>query len=110
MPTFDAYHALVRMCEGPLVLLDHVQLEDRPARTRRLGRATQPQIRERRLVRFLLSVLLGKPTLVRHFVDRCPDFVVADSLPELARRMGEVTGDGALDAERMAPRCAGTTR
>jgi uncharacterized protein len=44
-------------------------------------------------------VLLGKPSLVRYFIENCPDFVTADSMPELARRMGEATGDGALDAE-----------
>jgi predicted oxidoreductase len=65
------------------------------------GAEHNPQIREKRLLRFLLSVLLGKPTLVRYFVERCPDFVTADSLPELARRMQEVTGDSALDPAQM---------
>ena len=52
-------------------------------------------------MRFVLGVLLGKPTLVRHFADKCPDFVTAGSLPELATKMGEVTGDGALDPALM---------
>ncbi|HUE29209.1 MAG TPA: FAD-binding protein, partial [Solirubrobacteraceae bacterium] len=65
------------------------------------GSEHNPQIREKHLFRFLLSVLLGKPTLVRYFVDHCPDFVTARSLPELAQRMQEVTGDGALDPARM---------
>jgi predicted oxidoreductase len=52
-------------------------------------------------VRFLLSILLGKPTLVRHFVERCPDFVTARSLRELGQRMKEVTGDAALDVALM---------
>src|SRR5205085_5670075 len=60
-----------------------------------------PSIRERRLVRFLLSVVLGKPTLVRYFVERCPDFVSADSLGELAAEMRDVTGDGVLDGAQM---------
>src|SRR5205085_8331796 len=42
-----------------------------------------------------------KPVLVRYFVEKCPDFVTARSLPELAQRMAEVTGDGALDARLM---------
>jgi predicted oxidoreductase len=58
-------------------------------------------IREKRLIRFLLGILLGKPSLVQHFIDRCPDFVTARTLPELAMRMGEVTGDGELDAGLM---------
>jgi predicted oxidoreductase len=45
--------------------------------------------------------LLGKPTLVKHFVDRCPDFVIGRSLHELGGRMQEVTGDGALDTALM---------
>jgi predicted oxidoreductase len=63
------------------------------------GSQYNPNIREKRMVRFLASILLGKPTLVRHFVQRCPDFVTARSLPELTARMQEVTGDGALDPE-----------
>jgi uncharacterized protein len=62
------------------------------------GSQHNPAIREKRLVRFLLGILLGKPGLVRHFVEKCPDFVTAESLPELTGKMAEVTGDGALDA------------
>src|SRR5690349_10153027 len=58
-------------------------------------------IREKKLIRYLLSVVLGKPTLVRYFVERCPDFVTAPSLQELARAMASVTEDGALDPEEM---------
>jgi len=65
------------------------------------GSEHNPQIREKRRVRFLVSVLFGKPTLVRYFIDHCPDFVTAGSLAELALRMQEVTGDNALDAARM---------
>jgi predicted oxidoreductase len=66
------------------------------------GSEHNPLIREKRFVRFLLSVLLGKPNLVRYFVDKCPDFVSADSLPELAQRMNEVTGTHDVDAELLA--------
>jgi hypothetical protein len=65
------------------------------------GSEHNPQIREKHLVRFLLSVLLGKPTLVQHFVDHCPDFVTANSLEELGQRMRDLTGDGALDVGHM---------
>jgi predicted oxidoreductase len=102
MPTFDAYYALERMCESDQKyswLVCNFKIARRELDVS--GSQHNPAIRERRLVRFLLSVLLGKPGLVRHFVDRCPDFVTADSLPELAARMGEVTGDGVLDPELM---------
>jgi predicted oxidoreductase len=102
IPTFDAYHALERMCEDERKY--YWMICNQKIARRELdvsGSQHNPSIREKRLVRFLLSVLLGKPTLVKHFVDNCPDFVTADSLPELAVRMAEVTGDGALDASLM---------
>lgn len=102
MPTFDAYYALERMMEHPLKyswMVCNWKIARRELDVS--GSQHNPSIRERRLVRFVLGVLLGKPTLVRHFAEKCPDFVTAGSLPELARKMGEVTGDGALDAELM---------
>jgi uncharacterized protein len=102
IPTFDAYHALQRMCEderGYYWMICNWKIARRELDVS--GSQHNPNIREKRLVRFLLSILLGKPTLVRHFVERCPDFVTARSLPELGQRMKEVTGDGALDAALM---------
>jgi predicted oxidoreductase len=63
------------------------------------GSEHNPQIREKRMVRFLASVVLGKPALVDYFVRKCPDFTTAGSLPELARKMNEMTGDESVDAE-----------
>ena len=102
IPTFDAYHALQRMCEdarGYYWMVCNWKIARRELDVS--GSQHNPAIREKRLVRFLLSILLGKPTLVRHFVEQCPDFVTGRSLGELAERMREVTGDGALDAELM---------
>jgi hypothetical protein len=103
MPTFDNYYALERMCRETDQKYAWLVCNTKIAR-RELdvsGAQHNPSIRNKNLVRFLLGILLGKPTLVRYFVERCPDFVAADTLPELARRMGEVTGDGALDADLM---------
>jgi predicted oxidoreductase len=100
IPTFDAFYALERMCEDPrgyYWMICNWKIARRELDVS--GSQYNPSIREKRLGRFLLSILLGKPTLVRHFVDRCPDFVSARTLPELAARMQEVTGDGALDPE-----------
>src|SRR5205823_14551874 len=99
IPTFDAYYALERMCEDERKyywMICNWKIACRELDVS--GSQHNPSIREKRLIRFLLSVLLGKPTLVRHFVERCPDFVTAGTLPELAERMASVTGDGALDA------------
>jgi predicted oxidoreductase len=102
IPTFDAYYALQRMCEderGYYWMICNWKIARRELDVS--GSQHNPNIRKKQLVRFLLSILLGKPTLVRHFVDHCPDFVTARSLPELAQRMREVTDDGALDAGLM---------
>ena len=98
MPTFDAYFALERMCEGDpkyTWLVCNFKIARRELDVS--GSQHNPSIREKRLVRFVLGILLGKPTLVQHFVDKCPDFVTGRTLPELAARMSEVTGDGVLD-------------
>jgi predicted oxidoreductase len=103
IPTFDAHYALERMCEDERKyywMICNWRIARRELDVS--GSQHNPSIREKRLVRFLLSVLLGKPTLVRHFLDDCPDFVSAESLPELTRKMAEVTGDGALEPDRVA--------
>jgi uncharacterized protein len=64
------------------------------------GSQHNPSIREQNLPRFLFSILAGKPTLVKHFVEHCPDFVTAETMPELTRKMAELMGDGALDEEK----------
>lgn len=102
MPTFDAYYALERMCEDErkyswLVCNWKIAVRELDVS----GSEHNPLIREKRLVRFVASVLTGKPNLVRYFVDRCPDFVSADSLPELARKMNELNGNDDLDPQLM---------
>jgi uncharacterized protein len=102
MPTFDNYAALERMMEhDPKYswLICNWKIARRELDVS--GSQHNPSIRERRVVRFLLGVVLGKPTLVRYFVERCPDFVTGSSLSELAARMGEATGDGVLDPALM---------
>ena len=102
IPTFDAYRALERMCEDERKyywMICNWKIARRELDVS--GSQHNPAIREKRLGRFLLSVLLGKPTLVRHFVENCPDFVSAASLDELAVRMAAVTDDGALDPAQM---------
>lgn len=58
-------------------------------------------MRDRRWARFLLQTLFGNRALVRELCDRCPDFVTADSLSELAAGMVELAGDGLLDPARL---------
>jgi len=99
MPTFDAYAALERMCEDERKyswLICNFKIAKRELDVS--GSQHNPHLRERRLIPFLLGVLLGKPGLVEHFLEGSPDFVSASSLAELATRMNEVTGEGAIQA------------
>ena len=99
MPTFDAYSALERMCEDERKyswLICNFKIAKRELDVS--GSQHNPNLREKRLLPFLLSVLLGKPGLVKHFLDGSPDFVSASTLGELAVKMNEVTGDGAIDS------------
>jgi hypothetical protein len=102
MPAFDAYYALERMCEDERKyswLVCNWKIARRELDVS--GSEHNPLIREKRLARFVMSVAFGKSNLVRYFVDYCPDFVTADALPELARKMNELTGTQDLDAELM---------
>ncbi len=102
IPTFDAYYALERMCEDERKyywMICNWKIARRELDVS--GSEHNPAIREKRLLRFLVSVVLGKPSLVRYFVEHCPDFVTARSLPQLAERMAALMGDGALDGELM---------
>ncbi len=103
MPTYDAYAALERMCEDERkyswLICNH-----RIAR-RELdvsGSQHNPHLRERRWVRFALGVLLGKPRMLSHLLEGSPDFVAAHSLPELAGKMNDVTGEPAIAPEVLA--------
>lgn len=100
MPTYDAYAALERMCEDERKyswLICNWKIAKRELDVS--GSQHNPHLREKRRVRFLASVLLGKPNLVRHFLEGSPDFVAAPSLAELAVKMNEVTGEGAIRPE-----------
>ncbi|MGH2853837.1 MAG: FAD-binding protein [Solirubrobacteraceae bacterium] len=104
MPTYDAYAALERMCEDERKyswLICNQKIARRELDVS--GSQHNPHLRERRRLRFLLGVVLGKPRVVAHLLEGSPDFVAADSLPELARKMNEVTraieGGGTVEGE-----------
>jgi predicted oxidoreductase len=59
-------------------------------------------IRDKKRIKFLLSLLLGNPGLVREFIDNCPDFVIASSVPELVEKMNGLTGTGDIDGKLLA--------
>jgi len=99
IPTFDAYAAMERTCEDERKyswLICNWKIAKRELDVS--GSQHNPNMRERRAVRFLLGILLGKPGLVKHFLEGSPDFVSAPTLAELAVKMNGVTSEAAIDA------------
>lgn len=99
IPTFDAYSAMERTCEDERKyswLICNWKIAKRELDVS--GSQHNPNMRERRAVRFVLGILLGKPGLVKHFLEGSPDFVSAGTLAELATKMNGVTGEDAIDA------------
>ncbi|HHQ47967.1 MAG TPA: FAD-binding dehydrogenase [Acidobacteria bacterium] len=65
------------------------------------GSEFNDSIRDKKVLAFLKDVLLGNPRLVRDLVDHCEDFVVADTVEELAARMNALTGEDLVDPETL---------
>ncbi len=63
------------------------------------GAEFNPSIRDRKVFAFLRDLLRGNRWLVNDMLANCPDFVVADSLPELVDKMNTLQGDGAVQLD-----------
>ena len=66
------------------------------------GSEFNPAIRDKKRIKFLLTLLLGNPGLVREFIDNCPDFVTASSVAELAEKMNALTETNDVDRKLLA--------
>ncbi len=56
-------------------------------------------VREKKMVGFVLRLLKGNGEQVQEFIDHCPDFVTANSVPELAAEMNALAGSNDVDAD-----------
>ncbi|MCP9339644.1 FAD-dependent oxidoreductase [Stutzerimonas xanthomarina] len=63
------------------------------------GTDSNPHFRDRKLLRLLWQLFTGNRELVRWMIDRCPDVLAAEDLPQLAGRMAALAGDGQLDPQ-----------
>lgn len=54
-------------------------------------------IRDKKIVSFLINLLFGNKKLVNHMIQDCVDFVIADSVEELAEKMNALNGDNKVD-------------
>ena len=66
------------------------------------GTDSNPHFRDRRLLPLLWQLATGNRELVRWMVERCPDVLAADTLPQLAAKMAALAGDGRLDQDLLA--------
>lgn len=57
------------------------------------GAEHNPAIRDKKLMPFLMNLLFGNKKLVNQMISGCVDFVVADSVDELAEKMNALNGD-----------------
>lgn len=65
------------------------------------GADWNPALRDRRIIRFALDMLVGNRWLVDDLTTNCPDVVVANSVAELADAMNRLRPDAAVDAETL---------
>ncbi|UVO16832.1 FAD-dependent oxidoreductase [Stutzerimonas stutzeri] len=63
------------------------------------GTDSNPHFRDRKLLPLLWQLATGNRELVRWMVERCPDVLAADTLPQLAEKMAALAADGRLDPD-----------
>ena len=66
------------------------------------GTDSNPHFRDRKLLRLIWQLVTGNRELVRWLIERCPDVLAAEDLPQLADKMAALAGDGRLDANALA--------
>ena len=65
------------------------------------GSLHNPSIRDKKFLTFLKEVLLGNHRLVKQLEDECDDFICADSLTELVKRMNHLTEQDYIDCDKL---------
>ncbi len=65
------------------------------------GAEFNPDIRDKKLFKFLKSLLFGNKELVKDMIDNCIDFVTANSIEELAVKMNALNGDEEVDVNKL---------
>ena len=63
------------------------------------GAEFNPAIRDKKILKFLLTILFGNKDLVNDMIDNCIDFVTAYSIEELVKKMNALEGTDDVDVE-----------
>jgi len=95
---FDTYDLVKRVSTAPLgftwqILNRRIALKELAAS----GADWNPALRERRLLRFALDMLLGNRWIVDDLTGNCPDVVIASTVEELAAKMNAIAPEAAID-------------
>ena len=96
---FDTYDLVQRVCAAPLgftwqILNRRIALKELAAS----GADWNPALRERRLLRFALDMLIGNRWIVNDLTKNCPDVVTAATVEELAAKMNALSPEAAIDS------------
>ncbi|MBK6999767.1 MAG: FAD-binding dehydrogenase [Rhodoferax sp.] len=63
------------------------------------GAEYNPSVRDKNVLGFLRDILLGNRWLLGDMLQNCPDFVVAQTVPELVEKMNALQGDTAVQLD-----------
>jgi len=96
---FDTYDLVQRVCAAPLgftwqILNRRIALKELAAS----GADWNPALRERKLLRFVMDMLMGNRWIVDDLTKHCPDVVMAATVEELAAKMNALAPSAAIDA------------
>lgn len=96
---FDTYDLVQRVCAAPLgftwqIMNRRMALSELAAS----GADWNPALRERRMLRFVLDMVVGNRWIVDDLTKHCPDVVVAPSVEELAAKMNALQPRAKIDA------------
>jgi len=65
------------------------------------GSEFNPAIRDKKILKFISTILFGNKSLVKDMLDNCIDFVSANSLEELVDKMNSLEGTNDVDLEKL---------
>lgn len=99
---FDTLDLVQRVCTAPLGFTWQI-LNRRIAMTELAvsGADWNPALRDRRIIRFVLDMVVGNRWLVNDLTQNCPDVVVAGTVGELAQKMNALRPEAAISADSL---------